>query len=106
MGDVPYPEIHGPQDTATSSFPSGPYVMSTVMLQTYNITAQRQLYDLFNRNAALYPELGANALLMIEGYATAGVQAIDPISTAYPHRDEFHLAYVSHFPMYDGLIYC
>ncbi|KAI6085187.1 FAD-binding domain-containing protein [Hypoxylon rubiginosum] len=93
MGDVPYPEIHGPQDTATSSFPSGPYVMSTVMLQTYNITAQRQLYDLFNRNAALYPELGANALLMIEGYATAGVQAIDPISTAYPHRDEFHLAF-------------
>ncbi|KAI1767910.1 FAD-binding domain-containing protein [Hypoxylon sp. FL1150] len=93
MGDVPYPEIHGPQKTAASSFPPGPYAMSTVLLQTYNITAQRQLYDLFNRNAALYPELGATAILMIEGYATAGVQAIDPASTAYPHRDEFHLAF-------------
>lgn len=95
MGDVPYPELVVPQDSASSSITSGSYAISTVSLQTYNITAQRQIYDIFNRKAALYPELGVTARLYHEGYATAGVQAINPASTAYPHRDEHHLACVS-----------
>lgn len=98
MGDVPYPEIVIPQDTAASSCGSGSYAISTVLLQTYNITAQRQIYELFNQNVALYPELAETARLYHEGYATAGMQAVDPISTAYPHRDEYHLAYVSSYP--------
>ncbi|KAI4864936.1 FAD-binding domain-containing protein [Hypoxylon rubiginosum] len=93
MGDVPYPELVVPQDSASSSITSGSYAISTVSLQTYNITAQRQIYDIFNRKAALYPELGVTARLYHEGYATAGVQAINPASTAYPHRDEHHLAF-------------
>ncbi|XXG99621.1 hypothetical protein Hte_005962 [Hypoxylon texense] len=93
VGDVPYPELVGPQDSAASSVASGSYVMSTVSLRAYNTTAQRQLYDLFNRNAAKCPELGSTARLVHEGYSSAGVRSIDPASTAYPHRDERHLAF-------------
>ncbi|KAI1660859.1 FAD-binding domain-containing protein [Daldinia decipiens] len=93
MGDVPYPDIVTPQNTDIASCGSAAYAISTVLLQTYNITAQRQIYDLFNRNAALYPELAETSRLYYEGYAVKGMQAVASASTAYPHRDENHLAF-------------
>jgi hypothetical protein len=93
QGDVPYPEIIFPQDTAASSCGSGNFAISSVLLHTYNITTQRQLYNLFNQKAAQYPEISQYARMYHEGYAVAGMQAVDPASTAYPHRDQNHLVY-------------
>ncbi|KAF5620203.1 fad binding domain protein [Fusarium sp. NRRL 52700] len=93
MGDVPYPEIPVRQNTDLSNCISAPFSLSSVMLQTWNITTERQLYNHFMRNVALYPELAATARLYYEGYAHQGVQAIDSASTAYPHRDEYHIAF-------------
>ncbi|KAI1470392.1 FAD-binding domain-containing protein [Daldinia caldariorum] len=95
MGDVSYPEIVNPQNTGMASCGSAPYAISTILLQTYNITTERKVYDLFNKNAALYPELGEASRLFYEGYAVKGMQAVDPASTAYPHRDENHLVFYS-----------
>ncbi|KAH6638611.1 hypothetical protein BKA67DRAFT_528734 [Truncatella angustata] len=94
QGDVPYPDIIYPQDTAASSCGSGSYVISTMMTQTWNITTERKIYNLFNERIAEYPELSPAARLYYEGYATAGVQAIDSAVSAYPHRDEYHLSFM------------
>ncbi|KAI8965610.1 FAD-binding domain-containing protein [Daldinia sp. FL1419] len=95
MGDVPYPEIVVPQGTDTPSCGSAAYIFSTTMLRTWNITTERKQYELFNRNAALYPELATTAHLYYEGYGVKGMQVVDSASTAYPHRDENHLVYFS-----------
>ncbi|KAF5704891.1 6-hydroxy-D-nicotine oxidase [Fusarium globosum] len=94
MGDVPYPEIPVRQNTDLSNCISAPFSLASVMLQTWNITTERALYNHFMRNVALYPDLAATARLYYEGYAHRGVQAVDSASTAYSHRDEYHIAYV------------
>ncbi|KAI1278199.1 hypothetical protein F5Y07DRAFT_361047 [Xylaria sp. FL0933] len=95
QGDVSYPDLLVAQETdsASASCSSNPYIGASVNLQTYNVTAQRKLYDLFNKNVALQPEIGAVARLYYEGFSTIASQAIDPASTAYPHRDEYLPAY-------------
>lgn len=95
MGDVPYPDIVYPQDTAASSCGSGQFAFATVMLQTYNVTTQRELFNHFNQTAAQYPELRTFARLYHEGYSTAAVRDVDYAASAYPHRDEILLAYVT-----------
>jgi len=94
MGDVPYPEIPVRQNTDLSNCISARFSLASVMLQTWNITTERALYNHFMRNVALYPDLAVTARLYYEGYAHRGVQAVDSASTAYPHRDEYHIAYV------------
>ncbi|KAF5602429.1 fad binding domain protein [Fusarium subglutinans] len=93
MGDVPYPEIPVRQNTDISNCVSARFSLASVMLQTWNITTERALYTHFMRNVALYPDLAATARLYYEGYAHRGVQAVDSASTAYPHRDEYHIAF-------------
>ncbi|KAK8121627.1 hypothetical protein PG984_010297, partial [Apiospora sp. TS-2023a] len=92
QGDVPYPEISriGNPDGAICN--SANFEVSTVLTQTWNLTTQHQLLENFLQNAAKYPELGQTARLFYEGYSVKAVTAIDPASTAYPHRDEYHLA--------------
>ncbi|ROT38916.1 FAD-binding domain-containing protein [Sodiomyces alkalinus F11] len=92
MGDVPYPEIVDPQDTGEASCGSGQFAFATVLLQTYNVTTERELYNHFNETAARYPELATVARLYHQGYATKAIREIDYDSTAYPHRDEILLA--------------
>ncbi|KAF2963038.1 hypothetical protein GQX73_g10548 [Xylaria multiplex] len=96
QGDVPYPDLLVAQETdsASASCSSQPYIGASANLQTYNVTAQRQLYNLFIKNAALEPEIGAVARLYYEGFSSLGSQAIDAASTAYPHREEYLPAYV------------
>lgn len=94
-GDVPYIDIAEIQGTE-ENYPicqGGPYVISSNMLLTYNITTQRQIYDTFNQFAAKYPTLAVGSFLTLEGYSNAAVQAIDSRSTAYPHRDANHIVY-------------
>lgn len=63
------------------------------LLQTYNITTERKIYDRFNELAATYPELAPNATVFYEGYSTKAVEEIADDSSAYPHRHEHHIVY-------------
>ncbi|KAK7913843.1 FAD binding domain-containing protein [Apiospora marii] len=92
QGDVPYPEISRIGDPDATTCNSDNFELSTVLTQMWNITTQHQLLDNFLQNAARYPELGQNARLFYEGYPVQAVTTVDPASTAYPHRDEYHLA--------------
>lgn len=96
-GDVPYPEIADVQgnglENATCQSGSS-YAGSTIYSLVYNVTAERQVYNLFNKKIALYPEFAAGASFLHEGYSDQAVTAVDPASSAFPHRDEHHLLYV------------
>ncbi|KAL8703191.1 MAG: hypothetical protein Q9201_003610 [Fulgogasparrea decipioides] len=70
---------------------------SDICLKTYNITANRQTYDLFKTFVNNHPEF-AGSILQFEDYALEGMKAVDPASTAYPHRDDNIL--VSFAPVY------
>ena len=98
-GDLPYPEIPGVQLTsvASGSCNSEDYAIGTVLLQRYNVTAERENYNYLVKQSALYPDLGASARLYYEGYATKGMSDVPVNSTAYPHRHEYHILYVVSF---------
>lgn len=93
-GDVPYLAVAGAQGTAFADpicqHGSG-HSTSTAGLQVYNLTAERRIYEGFRRRAAANPALAAGATIMHEGYATAGVEAVDPARSAYPFRADRHL---------------
>lgn len=59
-------------------------------LQVYNLTTQRQIYELYKTNINKYPEL-ANSLVVLEQYSVEGVTKVDPASQAYPWRDDYLL---------------
>ncbi|RYP55563.1 hypothetical protein DL769_010120 [Monosporascus sp. CRB-8-3] len=96
-GDVPYPEILGVQgtDIDSPSCSSAPYIGSVAGLQTYNVTAERQIYNAFNERVATHPELALGARLFYEGYSTEAVESVDPASSAFAHRDDFHIVFFS-----------
>ncbi|KAI0197904.1 hypothetical protein F4808DRAFT_473476 [Astrocystis sublimbata] len=92
MGDVPYPDIVGPQLTSQDTdCGDGAYAVTTTMTKTWNVTAERRNFELYRQNIALYPDLAPTSLLFYEGYAVKAVQAVPSASTAYPHRDQNHL---------------
>ncbi|KAL8692768.1 MAG: hypothetical protein Q9218_002275 [Villophora microphyllina] len=66
-------------------------------LQIYNTTSIRQVYDLFKTFLDEHPEF-AGSMIGCEGHAVGGMKAVDPVSTAYPHRDDNVL--VSFAPVY------
>ncbi|KAK1239988.1 hypothetical protein MKX08_007430 [Trichoderma sp. CBMAI-0020] len=96
MGDVDYADLLVAQgtDSNSASCQPGPFVGSSAWLQTYNVTSQRQIYDLFNEKIAQNPGLAAGARVFLEGYSTLATQAIDPSTSAYPHRDEYLLVFI------------
>ncbi|KAK6210534.1 hypothetical protein LQW54_006142 [Pestalotiopsis sp. IQ-011] len=69
------------------------FVGASTLTGQYNITAQRRIYDLFNRKVAEYPELAAVSSMYNEGYATKGMEDIPKELSAYPHRDSKHIIY-------------
>lgn len=95
--DVPYPEIAELSGTGENgpACTNGPYVISSNQILKYNVTAQRQLYDLFKQKLAQYPDLANGARLAHEGYANKAVQAIPSDSTAYAHREQNLIVYVT-----------
>lgn len=95
-GDVPYPEVPGVSGTGMNSalcdyglnhvhYPAG--------LKVWNVTTQRQIYDLYNERIREYPEFQRTTVNM-EDYSHEGVDAIDPDTSAYPWRDRGLLRYV------------
>lgn len=64
-------------------------VVGPAALLVYNLTTQRQIYDLFNKNIFAYPEqLINNSFVVMEAYGLEGVQKIPQESQAYPWRYE------------------
>ncbi|KAL8947996.1 MAG: hypothetical protein Q9222_005778 [Ikaeria aurantiellina] len=66
-------------------------------LKVYNITANRQVYELQKQLIAEHPEF-SGSVAQFENYAVEGLKAVDPASTAYAHRDDDIL--VSFAPVY------
>ncbi|KAK7745571.1 hypothetical protein SLS53_003071 [Cytospora paraplurivora] len=108
MGDVPYPEIADVQGTGKdgAACQGGAYVISSNLLVTYNLTTERQHYEMFSAYAAEHPELANTARLAYEGYATKAFHDVPHDSTAYPHRSSnfivYFLADVTSNDLYDA----
>lgn len=56
-------------------------------LKSYNISAMRSMYEIFDNGITNEPQL-STSLMMIEGYSVQGVQAIPEDSTAVSFRAE------------------
>ncbi|KAI0435515.1 hypothetical protein F4803DRAFT_545350 [Xylaria telfairii] len=56
-------------------------------LKSYNVAAVRQVYNEIDETFRRVPEV-AGSFFLLEGYSTQAVEAIDPDSTAFPHRDD------------------
>ena len=54
-------------------------------LEFYNVTAQRNAYELFASRTQEFPALN-NSMFLFEGYSVQGVKAIPSESSAYPFR--------------------
>ncbi|KAI1209139.1 uncharacterized protein F4807DRAFT_467786 [Annulohypoxylon truncatum] len=94
-GNIPYIEINdvlGGGLNSTLCTPNQTHVVGTAGLQVYNITTERQIYDLYNRKVAEHPELGSTRVVH-EGYAVEGVRKIPAEDSAYPLRDDYLLMY-------------
>ncbi|KAL2802543.1 FAD-binding domain-containing protein [Aspergillus granulosus] len=92
-GNVPFPQVPDIQGTGIYNATCAKgfsRITGPAGLQVYNITTQRQIYELFNRNINAYPELNASGVVM-EGYSVAGVRRIAADSSAYPLRDDYLL---------------
>lgn len=57
-----------------------------VYLESYNTTAQKQVYDLFKQATTNASTPFAQALFMFEGYSQPGVKALNDKTTAFAHR--------------------
>ncbi|KAJ5521408.1 hypothetical protein N7527_005523 [Penicillium freii] len=82
MLDVTGTDINSPmcQDGHTNmQFPFG--------LLEHNITATRQIYDYYREVTTSQP-LYNQSIVVFEAYSLDGVKAVDPDSTAFPHRDD------------------
>lgn len=66
-------------------------------LRVWNITAQRQIYNLFNQKLAERPQVFSRSAVVMEDYSHEGVVSIHPSSSAYPWRDRSLLRYDSNY---------
>lgn len=56
-------------------------------LLEHNITATRPIYDYYSNVTTSQP-LYNQSLVVFEAYSLEGVKAVDPASTAFPHRED------------------
>lgn len=94
---IPYPGI--PDATGTGSRSAVcqfglTQVQSPIGLLTYNITSNRQAYELYKKKTVEIPAFNGSVLLF-EGYSLGGMKAVDPDSSAFPHRSENILMYTA-----------
>lgn len=62
-------------------------------LLEHNITATREIYDYYANITTAQPIFN-QSIVVFEAYALEAVQAVDPASTAFPHREDNILWYV------------
>ncbi|KAL8882006.1 MAG: hypothetical protein Q9198_000914 [Flavoplaca austrocitrina] len=67
-----------------------------VGLQTYNVSTNRKIYNLFEDMITAHPAL-ATSFVQFEAFPMQAVKAVDPASTAYAHRQDDILVFVSPF---------
>lgn len=95
IGDVPYPEISTIQETSPDSFicrHGDTRITSPAMLQTYNVTSERKIFNSFQRIIDTNPGLASGAAILHDGYSTNAVwNGVDDDASAYPFRFEHHL---------------
>lgn len=88
--DIPYPEIfvrEGNSETDPICDGGIQHMQFEAGLVRYNVTAQRAIYNLFAEKVKHDPAL-ATSFVVMEGYSTQGVDAVESSSTAYPLRDD------------------
>ncbi|TVY40369.1 FAD-linked oxidoreductase [Lachnellula occidentalis] len=88
-GNIPYKGI----PDATGSGVDQPlcakgfeHVHSTTYLDTWNVTSQRDVFNLFQSKITEQP-LVAGSIIMLEDYSTIGVKAVDSKTSAFPWRN-------------------
>ncbi|VBB79782.1 Putative dehydrogenase [Podospora comata] len=99
-GNVPFTSISDILISGLESdlcAPSKVHITGTAGLQVYNVTVQRQLYDLYNKKVAKEPLLSGTKLVH-EGYAVEGVLRGKPEDSAFPLRDDNLLMYFDAMP--------
>ncbi|KAH8653816.1 hypothetical protein BX600DRAFT_553459 [Xylariales sp. PMI_506] len=99
-GNIPYKDVNdamGGGINSTLCEANRTHVIGTAGLQVYNLTAERQIYDLFNSKVAQHPELGSTRVLH-EGYSVLGVREINADDSAFPLRDDYLLMYFDAVP--------
>lgn len=94
---IPYPGI--PDATGTGSTNALcqfglTHVQSPIGLLTYNITSNRQAYELYKKKTLEIPAFNGS-ILVFEGYSLGGMKAVDPESSAFPHRSDNILMYAA-----------
>lgn len=73
------------------------HVQSPVGLLTYNITSNRQAYELYKKKTLEIPAFNGSTLAL-QGYSLGGMKAVNPDSSAFPHRSDNILMYAA-FPL-------
>lgn len=76
--------------------PGGSWRLYPVGLQTYNISTNRAIFDLYRDMVNKHPAM-TSSIVQFEGYPQEGVKAVEPDSTAYAHRGDNFLVYGSLF---------
>ena len=94
---VPYKDLA----RAIGASEGGPVCMSggtkrqyPVGLEVFNVGTTRKVFNLFADLLTEAPQF-KNTIVQLEGYSVLGAKAIDPASSAYAHREDNILAYVS-----------
>lgn len=71
--------------------------MSTSGVKVYNVTATREVYQLYQQYLDRYPQL-SNSYVAHEGYSNAAVRSFRAEDSAFPFREYNHLLYVTLHP--------
>ena len=66
------------------------HIQSTSGLQTWNVTAEREIYTWFNNMIAENPEF-IQSVAFHEGYSTEAVNSVDSTLSAVSYRDYYLL---------------
>lgn len=96
----PYKEVSHRSFQASVGDPTCAAGISTktrfpIGLKTYNISTNREIYNLFEDMVATTPAL-ATSFVQFEAFPMQAVKAVDPASTAYAHREDDILVFVFH----------
>lgn len=85
-----YPDVHDQVGTGLNSpmcQKGHTNMQSPFGLVAHNVTANRQVYDYF-ANVTAERDVFNQSMVVFEAYSVKGLQAVDPASSAFPHRTD------------------
>ncbi|KAJ8106846.1 hypothetical protein ONZ43_g6922 [Nemania bipapillata] len=95
-GDLPYTQVPSIQGTGLDSplctDNNLGHIQATANLQVYNVTAQRQIYELYAEKLKTYPAFNT-AFVTHEGYSNKAVHEHPSDDSAFPFRSDNLLMY-------------